>query len=74
VTHPSAVQFTGNSCVRNKPLAKLRSSQGGGIGLGWCGLSLLINGRRFVRGALHLALTFFVLLFFARNLALSLFE
>jgi hypothetical protein len=37
-------------------------------------LSLLIDGRRFVRGALHLALTFFVLLFFARYLALSLFK
>ena len=44
----------------------------GSVGLGRYGLSLLINGRWFVGGALHLALTFFVLLLFARDLALAL--
>jgi hypothetical protein len=35
-------------------------------------LCLLINGRRLVGGALHLALTFLVLFLFARDLALAL--
>jgi hypothetical protein len=41
------------------------------VGLGRYGLSLLINGRWVVGGTLHLALTFFVLLFLARDLALA---
>jgi len=37
-------------------------------------LGLLVGGRRFVWGGLHLALTLFVLLLFARDLALALFK
>jgi hypothetical protein len=44
----------------------------GSVGLGRYGLSLLISGRWFVGGTLNLALAFFVLLFFARDLALAL--
>jgi hypothetical protein len=54
-------------------MSRVRSvASGGSVGLGRCGLSLLINGRRFVGGALHLALTFLVLFLFARDLALAL--
>ena len=46
---------------------------GRGAGLGRWGLGLLVDGRRLVGGA-HLALAFFVLLLFARDFALALFE
>ena len=49
----------------------LGGASDGSVGLGRYGLSLLINGRWFVGGTLNLALTFFVLLFFARDLALA---
>ena len=49
-----------------------RGHSGGRVGLGRFWLGLLIDGRRFVGRGLHLALALFVLLLFARNLALAL--
>ena len=69
ITRNSRVKRGLNSQPR---VAAANSSSG--VGFGWCGLSLLIDGRRFVGSALHLALTFLVLLLFARYLALALLE
>jgi len=69
------VRFALNSMIRNAGAYK-KTRPGLGSGAAWLGgwgLGLLIDGRRLVRSA-HLALTLFVLLLFARYLALAFFE